>query len=63
MSDKIRLTTVLDVEQRGGPVEVCDHVELPSAYPGSNKSAEYGLTLEIHCSECDETYSFGVKVN
>lgn len=45
-----------------GGVEVCDHVELPTAKE-NNDACEYVLSLSIRCEECDETYSFNVLVN
>ena len=65
MSKRIRTNDpgLLDVERRGGPVEVCEHVELPSAYPEPTDSCEYTQTLLVRCKECDKTYQYTIKVN
>lgn len=64
MSDApyIRSST-LDAASRGGPVDVCEHVSLPSAFPSPKHTGEYTVPLSIHCDECDETYAFRVAVN
>jgi hypothetical protein len=65
MSDvqTIRSVPTLDIEQRGGPVEVCEHVSLPSAYPDAGATGEYGVTVSIRCDVCEETYQFVINVN
>jgi len=62
VSKTIRSTAVLDPEERGGPVEVCDHITLPTAYPDRGVG-EYGVFLAITCDECGKTYEFTLNVN
>jgi hypothetical protein len=63
MSKKIRTTGIVNVEKRGGPVEVCEHIELPSAYPENSDLCEYTQTLLVKCSGCNKTYQYTIKVN
>ena len=58
-------SSTLDAESRGGPVEVCDHVTIPSAFPNpiDGLSCEYRVPLSIRCDECGETYAFRIAVN
>lgn len=62
MSETIRLGWGY-VEKNGGPVEVCEHIQLPEAYIEDRDSCEYHVPLSIHCSECEQTYEYTVKVN
>lgn len=59
----IRMSDVLASESRGSPVEVCEHITLPIAYPEPGGGYEYGQRLEIRCEECEETYEYVIKVN
>jgi hypothetical protein len=63
MTESIRIATFLDIEKRVGPVEVCEHIELPSAYPEPSDACEYAQQLQIRCSECEQTYEYTIKVN
>ena len=56
-------SSTLDAESRGGPVEVCDHVTIPSAYPTVDGAGEYTVPLSIRCDECGETYAVRIAVN
>jgi len=63
MTESIRTATFLDIEKRDGPVEVCEHIELPSAYPEPSDACEYAQQLQIRCSKCEQTYEYTIKVN
>jgi hypothetical protein len=63
MSKRIRTGGILDTEKRGGPVEVCEHVTIPSAYPDPSGACEYSQTLLLRCEECEQTYQYTIKVN
>jgi hypothetical protein len=63
MTQSIRTATYLDITKRGGPVDVCEHIKLPSAYPEPADACEYTQQLQIRCRECGETYEYTIKVN
>lgn len=61
--NNIRIHDGVTVEDRNGPVEVCEHITLPNAYPDDSHAYEYATKLRIRCHECDETYTLLEKIN